>query len=331
MNKEKLTEQEKRIIKVLQEADEPLKDKEIAKRLNKTPQGIWRSLNSLKEKGIIKEKEGTRPRKWELVRKDISPPPIDIESPLIKKLRETERNSQNPTLFEETLTKAFKKLGFDDARHLGGRDEPDIIIESFKIVIDAKTTREGTIKEGYVNFPAMRRYREKYGAKHVGIVAPGFAGNLIDTAEKEGVVLIETEAICKLLQNHANYPYEKKDIVRMLFESNKSVITPTDILSSTIHQKKLIDTSAKILTILKNFEKNGITSFTSETIRIALIGQGITCDLDDIEKSLKFLSEVPFQILQKHQDEYSLICNMDTMLKRIGLLLAIFHKMDGRI
>lgn len=134
-----------------------------------------------------------------------------------------------------------------------------------------------------------------------------------------------------MLQNHANYPYEKDDVVSMLFKSNKYIITPDNILPSTIHQQKLIDTSAKILTVLKNFDKSGITSFTSEIIRIVLISQGITCDTNEIEKSLKLLSEVPFQILQKQQDKYSLTCNIDTMFKRIGLLLDIFNKMGGRI
>ena len=320
MDKEKLTEQEKRIIKVLQEADEPLKDKEIAKRLNKTPQGIWRSLNSLKEKGIIKEKEGTRPRKWELVRKDISPPPIDIESPLIKKLRETERNSQNPTLFEETLTEAFKKLGFDDARHLGGRDEPDIIIESFKIVIDAKTTKEGTINERYVNFPAMRRYREEYGAKHVGIVAPGFAqGNLINAAEKEGIILIETEAICKLFQNHAIYPYEPERIVEILFGSDKGIITQKDIPPSTIDKEKLIDIVANTLQVLKNFKKANITRFSGNELHKVLVGKGLNYNVDEVEDALKFLTH-PLNILQKQDNTYSLTDNIDLILKDIGLL-----------
>ena len=70
---------------------------------------------------------------------------IGIKLPLIEELRENQRNSDNPTLFEKSLTEAFKILGFNDAKHLGGKDEADIIIKSFKIVIDAKTTKEGVI------------------------------------------------------------------------------------------------------------------------------------------------------------------------------------------
>ena len=145
-----------------------------------------------------------------------------INLPLIDELRLNQRNSDDPKLFEKSVEEAFKKLGFIDAKHLGGKDEPDVVIESVKIVIDAKTKREGVINEGYINFPAMRRYREKYSAKYIGIVAPGFAqGNIINTAKEEGVVLIETEAICKLLQNHAIFPYERERIVEILFKSNK--------------------------------------------------------------------------------------------------------------
>ncbi len=222
--------------------------------------------------------------------------------PYIKKLRDSQRYSEDPSIFEKTVVEAFNLLGFS-ARHIGGRDEPDVLIDedTYKIIIDAKTTKEGIIQsESAIGFERLIRYKDKYRALYVGVIGPGFSeGYVRDTAKRRGIVLIETEALCKLLQNHTNYPYEKEDIVSMLFKSNKYIITSNDILSSTIHQQKLIDTSAKILTILKNFEKSGITSFTSETIRIALIGQGITCDTNEIEKSLKFLSEVPFQILQK--------------------------------
>ena len=95
-------------------------------------------------------------------------------------------------------------MGFTDAKHLGGKDESDIIIKSAEVMIDTKTTKEGVINEGYVNFPAMRRYREKYGAKYIdiGIVASGFAqGNIINTTEKEEVVLKLYVSYFKIMLN----------------------------------------------------------------------------------------------------------------------------------
>ena len=254
--------------------------------------------------------------------------------PIIDKLRKSQRHIGDPTKFEKTLEEAFGLLGFS-AKHISGRDEPDILIEEseFKIIIDAKTTKEGIIQsETAIGFERLIRYKERYKAQYVGVVGPGFSeGYIRDTAKKRSVVLIETEAICKLLQNHATYPYDKNDIIDMIFNSGKYVITPRDILPSTINQKKLIETTAAILKVLKNFEKSNITSFTSEHLRIALVGQGISCEINDIEKSLKFLSDVPFQILKKQVSEYVLPDDMNTILKKICLLANIFNKMGGRI
>lgn len=69
-------------------------------------------------------------------------PPEHIDLPLVTKLRETQRNSEDPTLFEKALVETFNALGFS-ARHIGGRDEPDIFInDKFSIILDSKTTKK---------------------------------------------------------------------------------------------------------------------------------------------------------------------------------------------
>jgi len=162
-------------------------------------------------------------------------------------LREAQRNSEDPTVFEKVLVEAFTALGFS-AKHIGGRDEPDILINNeFNIILDSKTTKEGGISERYVNFDALERYREKYNAEYIGVVAPGFSeGYIRETAERKAIILIETEAICKILQNHAIYPYEPVRIVKILFKSGKYVITPEDIPPSTTDQQRLIEIVDKI-------------------------------------------------------------------------------------
>ncbi|MDI6855919.1 MAG: hypothetical protein QMD21_03940 [Candidatus Thermoplasmatota archaeon] len=246
-------------------------------------------------------------------------------------MRVAQRDSENPSIFEKALVEAFKALGFS-AKHMGGRDEPDIFInDELNIILDSKTTKEGVITERYINFDAMDRYKEseKYRAKHIGVVAPGFSeGYIRETAKKRGIVLIETEAICRLLQNHATYPYETKRIVEILFDSSKSMITPEDIPPSTIDQEKLIDVVAKTLPILKHFEKANIATFSGNDLRIALLGQGCNYDIDEIENALKFLSTKPFSILQKQHDKYSPTDNIDSILKKVVLLIQAFNKME---
>ncbi len=248
--------------------------------------------------------------------------------PIVTKLRELQRNSKDPTLFEKALVEAFNTLEFS-ARHIGGRDEPDIFInEKFNIILDSKTTKEGVISERYINFDAMERYKEKYNAIHIGVIAPGFSeGYIRETAKRKDIVLIETETICKLLQNHAFYPYEPERIVDILFESDKPIITPRDVPTPTTgDQEKLIEIVAKVLSTLKNFEKSGITSFPSTTMQVALVGQGQIYKTDEIENALRFLSTAPFCVLQKQKEKYSLIGNIESILKKIGLLLQAFNQ-----
>ncbi|MEM3829533.1 MAG: hypothetical protein QXP36_10020 [Conexivisphaerales archaeon] len=251
------------------------------------------------------------------------PPQITENIHLCKELRESQRNSKNPTIFEEVLVKAFRQLGFS-AKHVGGKDEPDILIEDYKIILDAKTTKEGGIGETYVNFSALKRYKEKYNMEYIGVIAPGFSGgNIRDTAMKEGIILIETEAVCKILQNHTIYPYEPSRVIEILFASGKGVITPEDIPSSTMDQEKLIEIVAKILSDIK---LTGKTSFSNQELHTAYSWQGLNYESDEIENALKFLSSVPFSILQKQNDKYSLTGDIASILRKIGLLLQAFNK-----
>lgn len=239
-------------------------------------------------------------------------------------MKDSQRNSEDPTIFEKVLVEAFNALGLS-AKHIGGRDEPDILInDDFNIIIDSKTTKEGVISERYINFDAMGRYKEKYNAIHIGVIAPGFSeGYIRETAERKDIVLIETEAICKILQNHTIYPYEPNQIIEILFKSDKSIIIPVDISPSTVDQEKLIEIVAKILSDIKLTRK---TSFSSRELHIAYSWQGLNYESDEIENALKFLSVAPFSILQKQNDEYSLTGDIESILKKIGLLLQAFNR-----
>lgn len=245
--------------------------------------------------------------------------------PLCKELREAQRNSDNPTIFEDVLANTFQQFGFS-VKHIGGSNEPDILIEGYRIILDGKTTKERVIGETYVNFNALKRYKEKYDMKYIGVIAPGFSGgNIQDTAKREDIALIETESICRILQNHTIYPYELGRIVEILFESGKSIITPNDVPPSTTDQEKLIEIVAKVLSDIKRTRKN---SCSSRDLHNAYSWQGLNYEIDDIENALKFLSVEPFSILRKQDDKYSLMSDIESILKKIGLLLQAFNKME---
>ena len=88
-------------------------------------------------------------------------------------------------------------------------------------------------------------------------------------------------------------------------------------------RNSIIEIIAKILSDIKRIRK---TSFSSQDLHNAYSWQGLNYELDEIENALKFLSEVPFNILQKQNDKYHLTGDIESILKKIGLLLQAFNK-----
>ncbi|GAI48237.1 unnamed protein product, partial [marine sediment metagenome] len=126
-------------------------------------------------------------------------------------------------------------------------------------------------------------------------------------------------------QNHTIYPYEASRIIEILFASDKGVITSKDIPPSTIDQEKLIEIVAKIFSDIKLTRKD---SFSSQELHIHYSWQRLNYEYDEIEDALKFLSVSPFSVLQKQNDKYSLTGDIETILKKIGLLLQAFNKIE---
>lgn len=236
---------------------------------------------------------------------------------LCDRLRETQHDSENPSLFEEVLAEAFQQLGLR-AGHKGGANEPDVLLDlsGHKIVIDTKTTKEKVISEGYINFDALERYKEAYGADLVAVVAVGFSGgNVRDTAEKRGIVLIETEAICKTLENHMFYPYKPQHVYEMMFGRGRTVITPEDIEPSTKNVKGEIKVLEQVLSGLKRLHHTNIDS-----LHVICRYVGLDVEKEEIEEALIFLSSPPLDIVKKEEGTYSLTIDFDEILKRLALL-----------
>ena len=251
---------------------------------------------------------------------------VKSKLPIEERLLETQRNSDEPTMFEKAIAEAFNLFNLP-AKQIGGRDEPDILLElgDDKIILDAKSTKKGDItSETAIGFERLERYKENYNARYIGVIGPGFSeGYIRETAKKRGIVLIETDAICRISQNHAIYPYEPNHIVEILFKSDKDIITSKDIPPSTIDQEKLIEIVAKILSDIKLTRK---TSFSSQELHSAYSWQGLNYEPDEIENALKFLSVAPFSLFQKQNGKYSLTGDIEAMMKKVGLLLQAFNK-----
>jgi len=246
------------------------------------------------------------------------------------RLRRSQRDTGKPVLFEDALTEAFKRLGFS-SKHIGGRDQPDIFLEILdrKIIIDAKTATD-PIGEARVNFDALERYKRSYGADHVGVVAIGFTRGVVrETAKERHVILIETDAICKALINHTNYPYNPQHIYETFFGRHKTLIRPKDIDSSTKNMSKQIEMIRKVLSDLERLQKFGKAFDIDEAI-VAYQWENPSIKKNEIKGALTFLSSPPFNIVKKEGDVYSLTLGYDEIRKSVSILREALPKEETR-
>jgi len=246
---------------------------------------------------------------------------------LCRKLIETQQISKRPKLFEKTLTEAFEKLGFCSIGK-GGRDEPDIIlsVQGRKVIVDAKSTKGGEISEAYVNFDALERYKEKYTADYVAVVAPSFSGIIKETAKKRNIILIETQAICKALREHMIFKYSPENILRILFERGMSILGPSDIESSMKGLEKLIQATQALFDVIKS----GEIEYTVDDLYkgFKLFRHELKFEKNEIQQAIEFLSAPPLHIFDKKSDGgYALISSPDEILKKLGILYKAIYPM----
>ena len=149
---------------------------------------------------------------------------------VIKNLREAQHLSSDSSKFEEAIAEAFDFLGFSSEK-LGQPGDTDVFaiahlgVESYKIVIDGKTTQGDKISERQISWPSLSDHKKRRAADFIVVVAPAFAGgDLLERAQEFGVSLIETETLAKLLEIHDETPldleafkelFQRKGIVRL--------------------------------------------------------------------------------------------------------------------
>jgi len=240
---------------------------------------------------------------------------------LSRELNKAQYQTDEPEIFEQILTDVFNYLGLN-AKHLGGPNEPDIVVEynGEKVTVDTKTLRKNSgATEQVIGFPAQKRYKKKYNAYKAAVVASSFRkGNVLETAREEGVILIETKAICRLLYNHNISPYTPGEIFDSLFKGGRVMVSAEHIKSSLEENKKRIVEIIRDLIDILEKRKDQLAKFTLENLYFIFMGKGKDYKNEDIKLALELLLRL--NILKKEDQEYELTRDVSEILEDINIL-----------
>jgi len=251
-------------------------------------------------------------------------PPLKSELQIRDQLREAEKKTGKAEDFKKLLEEAFAKFEFGLGRV---SEEPWILLEipNHTVAVYPISAREGIIGEEQIDLSDISAHKKQFEADCVAVVSSKFsAGKFRGKAEEMEVKLIETEAICKALENHALNPYDLQEIYSNLFGNDKFIITEKDIRPSMRNIEKLTNIIGKLLS-LKN-----IKSFTIEKIHFALNAfSGLDCEEKEVEAALRLLSTPPFDIVRKDGEAYTLVADVETILKRLSILQRAIERREA--
>lgn len=137
---------------------------------------------------------------------------------ITRDLRIFSQDGNESRAFEDTICRAFQYLGFQ-AEHLGGSGQTDVIataelapMDRYRIIVDAKSSSNGSVSESAVSFDVLRDHKKKHKADYVIVVAPDFPNRVKNWAVENDVILLQANELIQILEHHSNAPISLTDL-----------------------------------------------------------------------------------------------------------------------
>lgn len=250
------------------------------------------ALHSPEEHSIGHSGAETKPTDAQLM---VLPPAVDE---LLENLVTTSRRSESADDFEFALRDAFSYLGFRSEK-VGGAGKTDVVADaelgrddSYRIIIDGKTTKVGTVGDKRIDWETIEDHRKLHDADFVIIAAPEFdsSDRLQDRANKHDALLMTVSDISSLVRLHADDPL-KLDDLRPLFDSPGSEFD-IDALSAglEVRSRFLEVTQAILAAIEANVERFGAMSARDLYVKLDSSEHDVPFEESEIQEGLEALS-----------------------------------------
>ena len=238
-------------------------------------------------------------------------------------------DSKDPDRFERAVRDAFTLLGFS-AAWLGGSGRTDVLVDaplgkedSYRTIVDCKTSGAGTVTDQQVDWVTLREHKKKHSADYVALVGPNPKGTrLFERAETEGVTVIPVDELVALCHRHAKAPIGVDDY-RSVFTSPGLVDTATvgEVSDEVVRLRSLAAACCQTIR-----ERSGVVGrLHARDIYLLLIDQPVAeaTSEDEIKELLRTLAGPPIGILDGTDDAgYRMTSTSDTSRRRLEVLAA---------
>jgi hypothetical protein len=224
------------------------------------------------------------------------------------------RDGTESRAFEIAVGEAFGFLGFG-TEHLGGPGQTDVLAlaelapkDRYRVIIDAKSSGNGTISESAINFNVLSEHKKKHKADHVIVVGPDFANRLKDWAVDHGVVLLAANDLVTMLERHAGNPISLIEL-RDTFARVDTHKDETLELYQRLERRSLLVRKILELAFQEAVDQDPIAGgfISLENITYALRKEfSPRPSTDEIRESLVFLSDPLVAALEEEKEKYKL-------------------------
>jgi len=264
-----------------------------------------------------------------------APTPVPIRdehvASLVAELHRTSVDSANPDDFENIVRDVFEFLGFK-AEQLGGSGKTDVVADadlgrddSYRIIIDGKTTERGAIKDGQIDWDTIDDHRTQHQADYVVIAGPAFGGErLLNRAEKHGATLLTAGDLEDLVRQHSETPLSL-DAYRSLFVAGGEA--NLEALTESVEEAERL--TAVALAVLRGIENHGneVGAMTARDLYLLLRSDTeLEAEEREIGLALSSLASPLLGILTATDGAFRLTGPLRTSLMRMRLLTGVLER-----
>jgi hypothetical protein len=265
------------------------------------------------------------------------------EEVLAKRLIEAATTSEDAASFEVALAESLAYLGYRTERRSGPGDTDVLAVaplgdDAYAAVVDGKSSRQGRVGNAQVDWYALERHKERHGADHILVVAPGFSGGeLTRDAERTGAALLTASDLADILRLHAVAPFTLpmlRDLFRYPGKPDVPLSRMREHARETRRLQQLLPDILDAVVEAYQYELYDPVNADALLLPLASRRRGRAYSREEITAALELLCVPQLGILRRVSDgRYVLQMPKVTLARRLRALVAVLEARtdDGNI